>query len=57
MPDFKPTSEVMHLSFSFVKHVHLYYSWFLSLHAEHSACPSSQDNSLQYCRPNLCFRI
>jgi hypothetical protein len=28
MPDFSPTSEVMHLSFPFVKHTLLYWSWF-----------------------------
>jgi hypothetical protein len=41
MPDFHPTSEVMHLSFSFVKHTLPYWSWFLPLLAEYSACLSS----------------
>jgi hypothetical protein len=41
IPDFQPTSEVMHLSFSFVKHASLYWPWSLPLFAEYSACPSS----------------
>jgi hypothetical protein len=41
MPDFQPTSEVMHLSLSFVKHALPYWSWFLPLFVEYSAYPSS----------------
>jgi hypothetical protein len=53
MPDFQPASEVIHLSFYFAKHALLYWSWLLPLLAEYSACPSSQDNCLQYSRPNF----
>jgi hypothetical protein len=41
MPDFQPTSEVIHLSFSFFKHVLPYWSWFLPPFAEYSTCLSS----------------
>jgi hypothetical protein len=30
MPDFQPISEVMHLFFSFLKHVLPYWSWFFA---------------------------
>jgi hypothetical protein len=55
MPDFQPTSEVMHLFASFPSMSFDHNS--LLLFAEHSACPSSQDILLQCRWPNFCFGL
>jgi hypothetical protein len=58
MPDFKPTSEVMHLFFLLFSSMSFLTDHdSLPLLAEYSACPSSSDNFLQCCRPNFCLGI
>jgi hypothetical protein len=57
MPDFQPISEVMYSFFLFSSISFFTNHYSLPLFAEYSACPSSQDNFLQCCRPNLCLGI
>jgi hypothetical protein len=46
MPDFQPTSEVIHLSFPLTRHAFLYWSWFLVTSCRTQYLPLEQGHSL-----------